>query len=128
MNKKLRYILNIAVIISSIIGLLYTIKGSAFMSTSALYYYTIQSNIWILLIMLVFVICDIFKFKIPPILYIIKYIITVGITLTFLVFLFLLTPQIIITGDPTYLLSASNLTLHFISPILAIISFIYCDK
>ncbi len=128
-NKKtLSTILNILVIISSVIGLIYTFKGREFMSTSALYYYTIQSNIWVILIMLIFIFCDIFKIKKGRILYKIKYIITVGITLTFLVFLFMLTPQIIITGNPSYLLSASNLTLHFISPILAILSFVLCDS
>lgn len=128
MNKKFRLVLNIIIIISSIIGLIYTIKGSAFMSTSALYYYTIQSNIWIILITIIFSFFDIFKIKIPNFLYIIKYIITVGITITFLVFSFMLIPQILINGNSTYLLNISNLTLHFISPILAIISFIFFDQ
>lgn len=127
-KKKLPLILNIIVIISSLIGLIKTFSDYTFMSTSALYYYTIQSNILITIIMIIFAIYNLFNFKITQILYIIKYIFTIGITITFLVFLLMLTPQIITTGNIEYLFSITNLTLHFISPIISIISFIFFDN
>lgn len=116
------------IVISSSLGIYLTLKNSNFMSTSAFYYYTIQSNIVILIISLIFIIINIFNIHINNLLYCIKYIGTIGITVTFIVFLLLLTPQIMITGKVSYLFTLDNITLHFISPLLSITSFIYYDK
>lgn len=125
--KKSSIILDILIILSSFIGILLTFSINNFMTSRALLYYTIQSNICILIISVLFLIYKIFKKKIPNYLYIIKFICTVGITVTFLVFAFVLVPQMF-GGFNAYLLSIGNLTVHFISPVLSIISFILFDK
>lgn len=95
------------------------------MSISALYYYTVQSNIIILVISIIYLL---FYKRLNSTFYKIKYFATVGITITFLVFFTMLTPQLLSTGDASYLLSVTNITLHLVSPLLAMISFIKYDK
>lgn len=127
MRKKISIIIDLLIIISSGLGIYLTIGGINFMNQGALLYYTVQSNIYILVISAIFLLFKLLEKKIPQYLYIIKFICTVGITVTFLVFTFMLVPQMF-GGFNEYLLSLGNLTVHFISPILAVISFIIFDK
>ena len=94
MKKALSIIVDLLIIISSSVGVYLTLYGRGnFMNQNGLLYYTVQSNIFIILISLIFLIYKILKRKIPNWLTIAKFICTVGITVTFLVFTFMLVPQ-----------------------------------
>ena len=90
----------------------------------AFLYFTVQSNITIILVELVFAL-DAFlqllgkKSFINNLYLLIKYLFTVAITITFLVFVTMLAP----TLGMDYLLSYGNFSLHFIVPILALVDF-----
>jgi len=94
-----------------------------------LLFFTIQSNIWILITMIIFLIYAILEVvrgpkEIPLALRKMKFVFTVSITLTFIVFALLLSPWMPIS----YLTSPSNICIHFLAPIMAIIDFLYFDQ
>ena len=115
-----RLIINTIILCSVILGIIATHITNNFMSNNSILYFTMQSNILVALISLIFIIYDILKHKIPNILYILKYIFTVAITLTFLVFNFILVPYMNIPN----IYDLANILLHIISPICTILSFI----
>lgn len=127
MKNKISLLLDLLIILSSSTGIYLTISHTNFMNGKTFLYYTVQSNIYVLIISIIFLIYKILKKQIPNYLFIIKFICTVGITITFLVFTFLLIPQMF-GGYNSYLLSLGNITVHFLSPILTVISFIIYDK
>jgi hypothetical protein len=89
--------------------------------------FTMQSNIWMAVICLVFLGFDWIQKgnrKIPQWLHAIKFMFTTSALLTWLVFAVLLTPMMNIN----YLLSPSNLFLHNLTPILALLDFIIFDQ
>lgn len=125
-------VLNIIILISSFTGITYNLFKNGGFHPETFLYYTTQSNLLLMGISLVFATFQYKKIKnndikISNYLYITKYVITVAITITFLVFMFVLTPEIIARQDYESLLTLSNFTLHYISPILAIISFLMFD-
>ena len=92
-------------------------------------FYTVDSNILMGIISLIISIYEIKLFKstikeIPKIVYILKFIATSGIALTFLVTLAFLGPQYGMYA----MYNNSNLFLHLIIPLLAIISYIFFEK
>lgn len=98
-------------------------------SSIMLLYFTIQSNITIIAITFCFFILRIIelvikKSIIPNFLYLIKFVFCIAISVTFLVFFVLLSPL----QKPEYLLSMTNLTVHGIVPIFAIVDFFIFDK
>lgn len=121
--------IKIALIIVGIIGISLTLSNGGFMgSLSSLLFFTIQSNITIVLITLIFLIADIIELKsgktfINNQWLIVKFLFTVAITITFLVFFGLLAP----TMPISYLASFSNLSVHMIVPLLALIDFFVYD-
>lgn len=97
-------------------------------------YFTILSNIFILVVLFIFLVRDIIelitkrKIKFPDILFILKFIATISITLTFFVFLTILAPTFPSGFILAYLDNgAGNLCLHFITPVLAILDFMLFD-
>ena len=119
-----------ALIIVGILGIIFTMfsAGTFMGDNKALYYFTVQSNITIIGITIVFLVDTIrqlFKKEsfINQVLLKIKYVFTIAITITFLVFTVLLAPTLGIE----YLLSYNNFSLHFIVPILAIVDFLLFD-
>lgn len=119
--------LKIILLVFGYIGQVYTYSTGNFMSVSHFMYFTNQSNILIMFIVFIFLIYDIIaltnknNLHTPPQwLYALRYIFTVSITLTFIVFSLLLTPQMIATGFYSYLYSVSNICVHNIVPILAV--------
>lgn len=125
----IRIIIRIIVIISSIYGILKTST-----SLKSLTYFTTLSNIFIIAIFLVFLIYDfkaLFtkkKTKISNNLYLTKFLATISITLTFLVFLLILAPTMPGGIIQAYLINdAGSLCVHFITPLLAIIDFLIFD-
>ncbi len=98
-------------------------------STQAILYFTIQSNIWILITMGFYLVLAIRRYQghtivIPRWLALIKYVFTVSIALTFVVFALLLSPFMSLD----YLASPSNLCMHFLAPICAMLDFILFDS
>ena len=117
--------IRIALAVVGIVGIILTVASSSFMGdTVAFRFFTVQSNITIIIIELIYAfdaLLQLFGKKSISnhVLLMIKYIFTVAITITFLVFVFMLAP----TLSVDYLLSYNNFSLHFIVPILALVDF-----
>jgi len=114
-------ILKLIVVISATIGvILSAIAGiEAFMGGSTVFmYFTIQSNILIALVCLIGMILILFKLKTNNIWNIIKFVSTISITLTGLVFCFVLAPTM--ESDAWGL---ANVLTHVVVPLAAIIDF-----
>ena len=128
-KRIIRIIILSALIVVGILGIIFTALSSDFMGgASVFYFFTVQSNIFIIVMALLFlgheIICLVRKEeKVNQIMLQIKFVATVAITVTFIVFFTMLAPLMGID----YLLSFNNFSLHAIVPILAIIDFIIFD-
>lgn len=127
-------IIKSALLIIGVIGQTVTVSSMNFMSSAHFKYFTNLSNIWIMAIIAVFLVYDILRLvkgdSAPHPknwLYTVKFVCTVAITLTFLVFSVLLIPQLIAEGNAAYIFSISNLCVHNIVPMLAILDFCLFD-
>lgn len=126
---SLNLLVEIDLIVFGIYGLYLNFFSTGFMGNgSTLLYFTIQSNIAILAIVIVFFVLKIIqlilgKNLINNFLLHLKFVFTVGITITFLVFFILLAPS----QQPSYLTSMTNLTVHCLVPVLALIDFFFFD-
>lgn len=115
--------------IVGILGIAFTAHSSVFMGgASVFFFFTVQSNIFIITMALIFLVNEVVvlvtkKSFVNETLLRIKYVATVAITITFLVFFTMLAPLL----GVDYLLSFNNFSLHAIVPILAIIDFILFD-
>ena len=116
-------------IISGIYGLFKTIY-----SIDSFTYFTVLSNILIIVVLFIFLMIDIKcyltkkKRKVSNKLYVVKFFSTISITLTFLVFMFLLAPSFNGGLISAYLwCDGGSLCLHFITPLLAIVDFLAFD-
>lgn len=122
-------VLKIGVVASCCFGIYLHIAvgGSDFSGSDSIFlYFTTQSNLWIALISLVFLVADIFtggRRRLPRWLYALKFMFTISILLTFVVFFALLAPLM----SASYLFSMGNLLLHLITPMLALADFVLCD-
>ncbi len=116
-------------VIVGVLGIVLTAQSTEFMGGgSVFFFFTVQSNIFIMLMALIFLINEVVvliskKSFINQVLLHIKYVATVAITVTFLVFFTMLAPLM----GMDYLLSFKNFSLHAIVPILAIIDFFLFD-
>ena len=125
----LKIALKAALVVVGILGIVFTAQSSAFMGgASVFFFFTVQSNIFIIAMAFIFLINEIMlllnkKSFVNQILLHIKYVATVAITITFLVFFTMLAPLM----GADYLLSFNNFSLHAIVPILAIVDFILFD-
>ena len=135
---KISLILNILICILVLIGCIFMFTGFTFMPASRLLeatkmemfkFYTIDSNILEGIISFILVIWEIKllnkKVKvIPNSIYVLKFIATSAITLTFVTTLFFLAPQYGLYA----MYNNSNLFFHLIVPVLAIISYVFFEK
>ena len=125
-----KILIKAALIIIGVLGIVLTALSTAFMGgASVFFFFTVQSNIFIMLMVLIFLINEVVvlianKSFINQTLLHIKYVATVAITVTFLVFFTMLAPLM----GVDYLLSFKNFSLHAIVPILAIVDFFLFDK
>ena len=125
----LKILIKAALAIVGILGIIFTAQSSAFMGgASVFFFFTVQSNIFIIIMALLFLVNEVVVLLgknsfINQTLLHIKYVATIAITVTFLVFFTMLAPLMGID----YLLSFNNFSLHAIVPILAIIDFIIFD-
>lgn len=122
--------IKLLIIIMGITGIMTSVfHGGALGDGTMFRFYTIKSNLWMLAVMIVFLVFDIICLKkpqttIPNWLYVVKYIATVSITLTFFVYAFLLAPWI----NWRYSLSWSSLPLHYLIPILSVVDMLLFDS
>lgn len=148
-TKYLSLIIKILIVISVIVGIVATsgatrvtsdaetAESTGFMAGTTFLYFTIQSNLTIGAICLVFAVIEIVNLikekqgkpllVIPNWLRTVKFVFTVAITLTFLVFSLILSPTFFISGTASYLWSASNIFCHNLTPILAILDWLLYD-
>ncbi len=129
-NVRLSIMLKIALIIVILIG----VSSSIFFASSftsgvkTLMFYTLQSNIFVMVIEVVFLINQIRVYHgrasfITDKWRTAKYILVCGVLLTFVVFGLLLTPVLPIA----YTFSVTSISLHFIAPLIAITDFFLFD-
>ena len=133
-NKKeyiFRIIIKFIAVFASLFGM---IKG--FGGSSSLTYFTYQSNIFISLMLFIFMLLDLkilltnhHQKEKPQWLYIIKFMATLSITVTLLVFAFILAPAF---GSYYYAYfgmdGGVSFCLHLLTPLLAIFDFIFFDN
>lgn len=126
--KYCRIVTNIAVAVFAAIGIIlnYTLESN---TVGLFYYFTTQSNIWIGAICVVWVVFDFLGKEPNKALHIIKFSLTVCITLTGLVYNFILAPQAaMIFGSILRAYSWSVSILHIVVPVLAVVSYLAFDK
>lgn len=125
MKRKISLIIKFIAILSSVYGMLQSLDHWMFFT-----YFTNLSNIFIDLCLLIFLIYDLKKTKyISQGMYLIKFMGTISITLTFFVYLLLLAPTNSHGFIGAYLNNgAGSLCVHFITPVLAIIDFIFFSE
>ncbi|MBP5444668.1 MAG: Pr6Pr family membrane protein [Acholeplasmatales bacterium] len=113
-------ILKSILIISVIIGVIVSATSeSEFMSGNMIFmYFTIQSNILIAIVCLIGLIFLLKNFKANRIWYVIKLVSTISITLTGLVFTFMLAPTL---GSQAW--NLANILTHVIVPVSAVVDF-----
>lgn len=127
MKKYTAILLNILTVIFGICGLGFTIFSEGFMNSGTFLYYTVQSNILAMLTAVVMVIFEYRKlkgFEIPKAIQSLRLLSAIAITLTFLVFSIMLTPQMIAEGNGAYLTSPGNVFVHNLTPICAIVDWL----
>lgn len=132
-NKIISIVIKVIILAIGISGLIVNFYNGGFMAGNytLFLYFTIQSNITILIAVLLFLVKDIlfliFKkdYLTHNAFYLIKFLFTVAITITMLVFFGMLAPMVTEAG---YLTSYSNLSVHLLVPCLALFDFYYFDK
>lgn len=126
-NEIFGIIIKLIIIISSIYGIIRLYNGMLIFS-----YFTILSNIFICIMSFVFLVKDmVYLVKKKELhfdngIYIAKFLATVSIVITFLVYLIVLAPTNDVGMINAYLeKGAGSLCVHFIVPLLSIIDFLY---
>lgn len=130
MNKKenlISAISKLLLVVGVIIGVWASLLQEGFFNPKHFLYYTIQSNIEIAIICFVSLLFIFSKKEIPSIVYTLKFIFTVAITLTGLVFNFILYPASIFSTHPLNPLSTANFFTHIFVPILSLVDFFIFD-
>ena len=129
-KRNISILLKIVAITSSIYGIIKTYFGIISFT-----YFTTLSNLFISFVLLVFLLKDIRevmtkkKVVLNNVWYIVKFLATISITLTFFVFLVILAPTLEGGFINAYLVNgAGSLCVHFITPLLSIIDFLFFDR
>lgn len=142
MNKKqkIAFILNILVFAFTLFATICIIIGFKFMedvtvlsekNLKSFRYFTVQSNIFAAIVSLIYIIYNLRSKvkkteKLPTYLYVLKLAAVTSVTLTMMVTVFYLAPR----SKTTYFsyFMNSNLFMHFITPVLCILSFIFFES
>ena len=128
-------VLNILGFVLTVVGTIVMLKGIdadeylGGKGLSALKYFTVQSNLLYGTYAGVFAVFELIYGSadtMPAILYIIKYVLTVGVTLTMLTVLFYLAPVVKKSYPPLF--KGANLYFHLLVPLLGAISFCFFEK
>lgn len=118
-----------ALVVIGVLGIVFTAASTDFMGGASVFlFFTVQSNIFIILMAFLFLGHEVIslitkKYFTNQIMIHIKFVATVAITITFIVFFTMLAPLM----GMDYLLSFNNFSLHAIVPILAIVDFFLFD-
>lgn len=121
-------LLNIGIIISGLYAILHMMlsnKSGVLVAggIGALYYFTIDSNILLVISSILVVINLLTKRKLNDVIFTIKMIATTNVTLTFIVVVCYLG---FVMGW-NFMIGGENFFLHIINPILALISYLFCE-
>ena len=120
-QKLISAVLKITVFLSAVIGTFlswYAGKDSFMGGANVFMFFTIQSNIAVAVISLIGLFVMSGKKPVPAVWYIIKFVGTVSITLTGVVFCFVLAPTM---GDAAW--NIQNILTHVVGPIAAVVDF-----
>ena len=126
MRKKVSFLLKILIAICSlggvVLSLIYAERDGFFHWTRRIMYFTAQSNVWLGLTVVSILLFPLFKLddKWKRRLYILRYAFTVSISMTGLVFCFLLAP---FADESYHVWSSFNVMTHVLSPILAVVDY-----
>ncbi len=137
---KISFVLNVVIFFLLLFAVIAMIVGFQFLGRSEIFlanrievfkYFTIDSNVFAGFISLLFAFFEYLLLKgkrseIPMIIYILKYISTVSVVVTFLVTLLFLLPSF--SFNIALLYSNSNFFFHLVIPILCFISFVWFEK
>ena len=121
------------VVVGAVVGLTATFVITEIGAKNEILYYTVQSNIWIAATMLVFLILEIValckgrEWLVPNWLRLLKFVFTVAITVTGVVYNFVLFPASLGTPDPTNPLALSSFFTHIVVPVFSVLDFVLFD-
>lgn len=120
-NLDVDVFLNVGIIILEIIALIICLNT---FGSVDLVYYTIDSNIFLLISSILYLV---YRNKLPRIVQLFKYSSTLSVLITFLVVVFVLLPMY--NFNFNFLLwDGPNLYVHVLCPIIALISFVFFEK
>lgn len=127
MNLK-QFLCNLAVVLSAGLGL-YLNFHEPNASKSTLLYFTTQSNLWMLAVCLLLLGYGLARRAVPRAVYFVKYLFTVAIAITGLVYNFILAPQFALYyGSLRSAYSVSVVLLHVVVPVLSLLSYLFFDE
>ena len=138
MKIKLSIITNIAIFVMMIFGIIISLVGIPFMTNGSrssfpnfIKYFTVQSNIFMGITAIAFAVNEILflkkRIRINKILFVLKYIATVCVAITFFTVLFFLAP--IVYRDYFFdLYVGTNFFYHLIIPLASMIIFIFAEN
>lgn len=128
MKKFGAIIFNSLVVACGVLGQVFNALSAGFMASDSYLYYTLLSNVLITAVAGVMIAFEIRKLKgktIPKGISVLQFVATVAITLTFLVFSLMLTPEMVAQGNAWYLVTPGNIFLHNLTPIFAILAWVF---
>ncbi len=133
MRKRLSLLFNVAIPTSAFLGLIssfvYAKRDGYSHWLRRATYFTAQSNLWVGVVFLAILLSRLYhgekRAKLNGFLYVAKYVVTVSITATGLIFCFVLGP---FADDSYHPWSYSSLLTHVITPLLCIADFFIDDK
>jgi hypothetical protein len=123
----LSILLRTVLLIACGIGVSHTLfrRSDEFMNVGAILYYTIQSNLWVMLTTAVYLALSVAGVSVHfRVLEVARFAVLVGITITFLIFWAVLAPKM----EKEYLLSMNNVLVHTLVPLLFIADFFLFDR
>ena len=121
--KKRELILNIILVIMELIGILHS---SIVLQRFALEYYTEDSNLFALIVTIIYLFFLFEKKKIPKMLSILRLASLIGLSVTFLVVLFVLVPMS--NFNFGFMFGGANFFLHLACPLLLFYLYVFIDK
>lgn len=124
MNKSLSFLLKAIIVIASVWGIsLCAFDTNAFMGGKAVWlYFTIQSNVWMMLVALIGAVM-MWRQSFPRRMSMLQLIMTVSITLTGLVYCFMLAP---LMGDQAF--NLTNVLTHVVVPVVSVADFLVSSR
>lgn len=131
----LSIVLNLLAFALTLVGTYVMIKGIdadehlAADGWGSIKYFTVQSNFIYGGYAAIFAVCELVcgsAKAVPQIMYLLKYITTVGVTITMLTVLFFLAP--VVVGSYPPLFKGANLYFHLLVPLLGVISFCFLER